>query len=266
MDEMGLKFARIIISILEILAVFMKLFHYLQIYEDFGKEIARIWNVFYYVFRFFTFFLLYMLFFAILTYNFEQNFDPDGEADYPMYPVVTDFLMTAIQTWRNSLGDIQNPRYDWWGNEFAKQNEENGYARYWSSLFMIFLIWFVWLMNQYINFIVMSNFLIAIVSQSYEMTQTNRVYHVYFQRCKLNMEYGSISKGLQRSFFFRCGCCKRFLQRHVTDKESLSYVVFTDAPDMTFATETGSSLGLIRQLKKGFTSEFVRTEKKIKLM
>ena len=112
---------------------------------------------------------------------------------------------------------------------------------------MIFLIWFVWFFNQFINFIIMSNFLIAIVSQSYEQTQTNCVFYEYEQRCKLNMEYGSISRAFRSLPFVS----DRIKDKVFDDRGSLFYMVYTNADDTQNDSDT-LAIGLVRQIKKGF--------------
>jgi len=82
-----------------------------------------------------------------------------------MYPEVQIFVSYVVHTWRNSVGDINAPVYTEW---LAKGEKSPGVA-----YLMTGLIWFMWWLKQYINMIIMLNFLIAIVSQSYEDIMTN---------------------------------------------------------------------------------------------
>jgi hypothetical protein len=53
---------------------------------------------------------------------------------------------------------------------------------------MIALIWFVWVMHQFVVLILLLNFLIAIVSQSYENVMQKTDFFIYNQRLELNRE------------------------------------------------------------------------------
>lgn len=86
-----------------------------------------------------------------------------------------------MQTYRNSIGDISAPKYEFWieteydGNNFAPK-------------LMIFLIWSIWLFNQFLVLIILLNFLIAIISESYVSTLEKKEYYKYVQRCEMNIE------------------------------------------------------------------------------
>jgi len=53
---------------------------------------------------------------------------------------------------------------------------------------MIFIIWVVWIANQILVFIILMNFLIAIISQSYEQVMSQKIINKYSQRVYLNRE------------------------------------------------------------------------------
>ena len=53
---------------------------------------------------------------------------------------------------------------------------------------MISLIWFVWVAHQFVILILLLNFLIAIVSQSYENVMQQTDFFIYNQRLELNSE------------------------------------------------------------------------------
>jgi hypothetical protein len=72
------------------------------------------------------------------------------------------FKMRAfLQMYRNSIGDIAPPKYDLYlDSELNITSTEN--------TLMITIIWIVWFLNQVFILIILLNFLIAIISQSYE--------------------------------------------------------------------------------------------------
>ena len=100
----------------------------------------------------FTFiFILYICIFSIEY----QILGVEMENKNEEYPYIGDFLANFIQTFRNSLGDLQVP-----GMRFWMSDSED----YYISGFMIYLIWFMWVFNKIVMLIVLLNFLIAIIS------------------------------------------------------------------------------------------------------
>ena len=53
---------------------------------------------------------------------------------------------------------------------------------------MISLIWTFWVLHQFMIVIILLNFLIAVLSQSYEMVMSKASISTYLHRCELNME------------------------------------------------------------------------------
>jgi hypothetical protein len=70
-------------------------------------------------------------------------------------------LMFYIQTYRNAIGDLDVFSYDVWDNA--------SYTYHNLSIFMIQLIWFLWVIQQFFMFVLLMNFLIAIINQMYEV-------------------------------------------------------------------------------------------------
>ena len=54
---------------------------------------------------------------------------------------------------------------------------------------MVTLIWIVWTSSLYIMVIMMLNFLIAIISQSYENVMSQQIVFQYQQKVEMNEEY-----------------------------------------------------------------------------
>ena len=53
---------------------------------------------------------------------------------------------------------------------------------------MISMIWTLWIIHQFVNMIILLNFLIAIISQSYENVMSKSAIFKYKQRAQLNQE------------------------------------------------------------------------------
>jgi hypothetical protein len=92
------------------------------------------------------------------------------------------FKMRAlIQTYRNSIGDIAPPKYDLYLNKDGNvEGRENR--------LMVGFIWITWFMNQLFILIILLNFLIAIISQSYEQVMSQATVNKYIHRSELNRE------------------------------------------------------------------------------
>lgn len=90
--------------------------------------------------------------------------DKDGfECDvqgWDDYPDITKFSALFLNTFRTSVGDISAPMYSSWSDR-KKETKKTTYAA-------IYLIWIIWLVNVFIMLIIMLNFLIAEVGNTYQ--------------------------------------------------------------------------------------------------
>ena len=127
---------------------------------------------------FLFFFIAWVMLFGQLFLVMGATFDDE---DYPTLQLLTVYF----QTYRNSIGDIGTPQYEYWEymHEHYDVNKTFGYAQC-----MIYLIWVLWYLNQFFNLIILLNFLIAIVSQSYEKVMTDSMKHEYDHKAELNSE------------------------------------------------------------------------------
>jgi len=103
--------------------------------------------------------------------------------------------------WENSIGNINPPTYAFWtdrlnskGNLKLEDYQEHG------TYLIIYIIWFMWLANQILILIVLLNFLIAVISQSYENVMNSSVQFKYKQRCELIRESAILNDTLS-SFY-----------------------------------------------------------------
>jgi sensor histidine kinase YesM len=105
--------------------------------------------------------------------------------EYDGLPIFPTYLMYA---YRNAIGDLAAPKYIYW----LEKAEEEPYG----SWMMIILIWILWVLNQWIIFIILLNFLIAIVGDSYAMANLQKEIHLYENYALLNLEYLAMSNAL----------------------------------------------------------------------
>jgi hypothetical protein len=59
---------------------------------------------------------------------------------------------------------------------------------------MISLVWIIWFLNQLLVFIILMNFLIAVIFQSYDRSMSNYSVTKYALKCKLNLECRQVLK------------------------------------------------------------------------
>lgn len=79
--------------------------------------------------------------------------------------------------WSNSIGNINDP-------EFSHVKE------HWE----VVLVWAVWYFNQLFIFIILLNFLIAVIGQSYENVMNNAIEFQYNNKATLNSEAHQLIK------------------------------------------------------------------------
>jgi hypothetical protein len=106
-----------------------------------------------------------------------------------------------MESYRNSIGDISPPGYGFWADRLDELTATNStythadlvraqaVASPTAPHVMIGVIWAVWILNQFLMLIILLNFLIAIISQSYDAVMAKATNNAYAQRCRLNRDY-----------------------------------------------------------------------------
>ena len=89
-------------------------------------------------------------------------------------------------TFRNSIGDLAPPDYSFWLDE-DKVNISSTV-----KVIMIYTIWVIWVLKGIIMIIVLLNFLIAVISQTYERVFSMKIICMYTDKAELNLEYFQI--------------------------------------------------------------------------
>ena len=103
----------------------------------------------------------------------------------------------TIQTYRNGIGDISAPDYSYWDNGVNEKDNK--------FYIMLAYIWMIWLGNQFFILIIMLNFLIAVISQTYDQVMSQSQILLYKRKADLNHECRIIKKFIQDK-----GCLKYF--------------------------------------------------------
>ena len=81
------------------------------------------------------------------------------DTDHNDYPFIWSVGVSAISAYRNAVGDLQMPTYDYW----TAEGNSGIYPK-----FMISLIWLLYLLFIFVDVLMSLNFLIAIFGQAYE--------------------------------------------------------------------------------------------------
>lgn len=166
----------------------LKLLNFMRIFEGFGLFILLIGQCLADIKLFFLFMILWLSVFTAMLYIL--NCDVPNYEDYPHLPW---WLQLTLQVWRNSLGDIQPPEYSTWFDKYKELDELKATHAYVQAYkqpinVIIGMLWFIWFLNCVFNQVIMLNFMIAIISESYERVMKQRDQLMYSYKSDLNLE------------------------------------------------------------------------------
>lgn len=131
--------------------------------------------------------------------------------------------------WENSIGNINPPT-------FVKGGEKN-----------IFLIYLVWYVNQFYVLIILLNFLIAVISQSYENVMNRAVEFQYLNKSSLSREAYQVTS---------------VFSKHKT-KINVILLTLMDESHQTHAEDT-QWRGFVQTVKTFINKKFVGHDKSMK--
>jgi len=136
-----------VFSLLIALSSCIKTINLLKVNTSFGIIVDLVVQVFYDTLAFLGFYSMWLFYFCIVRALLGSNVDTKA------YPQAGEAIASFMTEYRNSVGDITPPKYEFWVQEGITNNG-----------FMIFLnqLYFIWF-QVFMN-IVLLNFLIAIIS------------------------------------------------------------------------------------------------------
>lgn len=156
-----------------------------------------------------------------------------------------------IQIWRNSIGDYATPRYPAWTADFEGER-----IKFFQKLY-IYLIWMTWVANQLIIQVILLNFLIAIVNNSYsretKIQKVNEFIHMAAVNSEVALFYKSM-KGLRQALL-----CERnrhqVAERHNqgTFNMVVIFKAIHDTDQLRKEDENNSDLQVIEDFIKALT-------------
>lgn len=152
----------------------LKTMFFLRVNEYFSMLCQLLYQCLVDLFAFMIFFVAWLFLFSFLYKISGSGVSQDD------YPHVTPYIYYVIVIMRNSIGDEQMPTYDFWANRIGSDpvlaNTMIGYA------------WVLWFMQAFFMLIILLNFLIAIVSQSYDSVIASQMQVNYQTKCDQNIE------------------------------------------------------------------------------
>ena len=147
---------------------------YLKIFSDYGFLVQMIKQSVFDIGGFLTFFMMWILFFSIQYKILEAEFE------YKDSDSLNNFVQLANISFRTAIGDIQMAGY--------KKFEVKYEAGQTSAYLIIILIWIFWFMNIGLMLILLMNFLIAVISESYNVVNNAKIQYVYKDKAEMNLE------------------------------------------------------------------------------
>jgi hypothetical protein len=159
-SELGhILFALKILSVMILIQSMMKVMFFLRVNADFGLLVQLIGQCLSDVQQFTGFLIVWIFFFVVQSLILGVRIEADD------YSGLGFKMRALIQIYRNSIGDIAPPKYDLY-------LDKDGMVKGGENKLMVAIIWITWFMNQLFILIILLNFLIAIISQSYEQVMS----------------------------------------------------------------------------------------------
>lgn len=172
----------IILNVLILMSGVFKIMFFFRVNDEFGRFVKLLSQCFSDITVFITFMTLMMLFISVLYGVVGAEYSNE---DYPSLPLE---LYYFFQSFRNSIGDIAPPGYENWLDYIEYSEKIGSTERQLGGLVMVYIIWFLWLLQIIVALIILLNFLIAIISESYEQVMAQHILHKYKHRCEINRE------------------------------------------------------------------------------
>ena len=147
-----------------------KFMHLIKIYLSYGRLTVLITDSIYKVIPFMIIFLLWTVLFSTQLNILKSN-ESDAQG-YEGIPLGIGFVIVAFE---NGVGNIAGPTVDHW---LDKSKETKGFT----EALIVYGIYIVWFLNQFILLIVLLNFVIALISEVYERVMDQRMIYEYQQK------------------------------------------------------------------------------------
>lgn len=94
-----------------------------------------------------------------------------------------------ITNFRNTIGDLHPPTYVTWLKDVEKGEDKPDMKQ----IIIVYWTWILYFLYEFYNLIILLNFLIAIVSDTYARVMQEDIVHQYRSRCALNSDVAVLS-------------------------------------------------------------------------
>jgi hypothetical protein len=177
-----------------IMASAFKLFQLMKSDPKFGLLVQLVTvalvDCFYFTIFMFMWIGVFGMIFRIFGADTNQN-----ESNFPDIDGVSAFF---LQTFENSIGNINNPSYTLWIDKYSCNVKDHDDVFLCTtsnkviSIVSIYMIWFVWFINQMVVFIILVNYLIVYIGNSYQNVMDGALLFKYKAICQNSKEYAIV--------------------------------------------------------------------------
>lgn len=157
-----------LLNVIMIIQIMLKIQFFLRVSKKFGLLVTLIQTCFRDVAHFVTYLFIWMITMSLLYKVLGFSTATTG------YEQIADGTFTNffLQVFENSIGNISPPT-------FVEKHPSN---------LRVFGVYTTWFTNQFVVLIILLNFLIAVISQSYENVMNSQSILTYLSRCEWNKE------------------------------------------------------------------------------
>ena len=159
------------ITIAHLMTLILKFMQYVRIFEKFSFLIEMIIEVNLDLGPFLILFFIFNALFTLIIDIMGARV-PDDDGNYNNYSGLPSFIKEFIHTFRLSIGDLIIPDISSWMNEMrscSSHETDDAVCSYdYFGEGAIFFIWIFWMINVFLMMVILLNFLIAEVGQTYD--------------------------------------------------------------------------------------------------
>lgn len=156
-----------------------KMMFFMSMYKNFGTMIRLVYKSMIQIKEFVVYFLIMICVMSAL--NKVLGYDISGDD-----PKTAMLIWNYVKhTFIMSVGGVDEPNLDFWLNFAANEGKENEFI----AKAMEVLIWIAWIVTVFLLFIILCNFMISYISQTYEDVLELKTEDTYQTRCELNYEF-----------------------------------------------------------------------------
>ena len=141
---------------------------------NFGMMVELVFGVWSQVMPFLQFLIFNIIGFTIIFSLIGLSF---GDTDD-----IFQFVNLFVQTFRTSIGDLQDPEFDFWNKQIG--NDQNLVVSYLN----IYWGWFLWYVQLLFIFIILLNFFIALIGNAYDECMSTSEVKNYSHKATVNRE------------------------------------------------------------------------------